>query len=260
MHAYHSSGMVVPVTHDSLAVRLRRLYAHAEDSHSVFASPLGPVLFDHDQVSIPRFVHFGPRETATSLRVAVYAGFDGKDPRPTDTVLRAIERLIATPDLNDGTSLTFFPLVDAFGFARGAYSNLSEESWLAPKNAQIALLARDVRNQAYDLFVRLDQASEAPGLAVARVTGYLPTDLAGAADEVLLSSDLEPLEVRFERDWSVPRSGPLTLSDDLGRPPVELHLSLPPDLDGESSGALAFALLSRLLTRYRAHQAAFQHI
>lgn len=260
MSADTPSFVDAPLTPETLTRRLRQLYAHAESSPTFFASPLGPIQTGAGLVGLPRFVSVGSRESTISLRVAIYAGFDRYDLRSTEVVLHVIERLIASPHLSDGTSLSFFPWVDALGTERVEQSDLEGESWAAPTSDEIALLARDVRSQAYDVLVRVDHSSDASGLVRLRVTGHLPSDLSLSADEVLLSSDLEPLEVRFERDSATPRVGPLTLTDDLGRPPVELYLSFPPDLDGPQAGSMAFVCLSRLLARYQAHQATAQHI
>ena len=249
---------------DALAARLRRLYATTERAPAVFASPLGPLVAQGREYPIPRFVYLSPFGADETLRVAVHAGYDHRDERSTDAVLHVIERLLLSPDVGDGVNLTFFPLVDILGNASGESRGLAVESWANPVSPEIELLARDARQRAYDVFVRLEVAPFAAGstddLVVVRLRGGLAEDLRHHGDDFLNSTDFEPFPVRFEIESGPVLDGPLTLTDDMARAPIELTLVLPDSWTPELYREAVALISKRLILRYRGHQAYGQHI
>jgi len=105
---------------DLLHAHLSAVYALAQNSSHVFASPLGPVRFGARHAYLPRFVFFGPHASDESWRLAFLAGFDRRDLRPAHAVLALVQRLAAQADTGHGLHLTFFPVVDAAGAFLGA--------------------------------------------------------------------------------------------------------------------------------------------
>ncbi len=249
---------------DALAARLARLYARSERAPAVFASPLGPLSAQGRDYTVPRFLYLSPLGSDETLRVAVHAGYDHRDERSTDAVLHFIERLLLAPDLGDGVNLAFFPLIDVLGHASGEVRGLGAESWLDPLSPEIALLARDARQRAYDVFVRIEAAPSAPGAAAAEVTvrvrGDISSDLGSLAGELLTSEEFAPFAVRFEAEALPVADGPLALAEDFGRAPLELTLVLPSSWSPELYREAVAQISKRLLLRYRGHQSFGQHI
>lgn len=248
----------------ALTARLDRLYARTEQAPAVFASQLGPIRVQGRDFPLPRFLYLSPFGSDETLRVAVHAGYDHRDERSTDALLHFIERLLLAPDLGDGVNLAFFPLIDILGHASDDIRGLAAESWVAPLAPEIDLLARDARQRAYDVFVRLETAPAAAGseddLITVRVRGGFSEDLRDVGDTLLSSAEFEPFPVRFETEAGAIGDGPLSLTDDLGRAPLELTFALPASWTAELYREAVSLVFKRLLLRYRGHQSFGQHI
>ena len=249
---------------EAFSARLQRLYARSERAPALFASPLGPIVTPGRQHTLPRFHYLSPYGSDETLRVAVYAGYGYYDERSTDAVLHFLERLLLSPDLGDGINLTFFPLVDVLGQISGEVRGLAAESWLNPASPEIELLARDARQRSYDVYVRLEASPILVGstddLVIVRLRGDLAGRFSGLGDEFLNSADFEPFPVRFETEVDAFASGPLTLSEDLGRAPLELTIILPDSWTPELYREAVAHIFKQLMLRYRGHQSYGQHI
>jgi hypothetical protein len=270
IHSHHQHATVAPfvpsgvLRAEAFSTRLNRLYARSEHAPAIFASPLGPIATPGRQDTLPRFLYLSPFGADETLRVAVYAGYGHYDERSTDALLHFLERLLLTPDLGDGINLTFFPLVDVLGQISGEVRGLAAESWLNPQSPEIELLARDARQRGYDVYVRLEAKPVLVGstddLVTVRLRGDLAGRFSGFGGELLSSADFEPFPVRFETEADGFACGPLTLSEDLGREPMELTIILPESWTPELYREAVSHIFKQLLLRYRRHQAYAQHI
>lgn len=247
---------------ESFGSRLSELYALSQKSNYVFASPLGPVFHAGRHLHVPRFVYFGPHTHDESLRLAFLAGFDGSDLRAAVALSDFIEQLVKSPDLGQGLNLSFFPLIDVLGLARGDQQrDLSQESWARPRAPEIGVLEKDARIRGYHGFIRLETSSEHNAISVRLRNDAADGPLASGI-ELVSSDDFEPWAVRWEAD---PRGapihdGPLTAVDDLPIRPFELTLRLPKDWTADVYQSAVAAILRRLILRHRALQAYSQHL
>jgi len=239
--------------------RLTSLYALAQRSRYVFASPLGPFYRRARHYHVPRFVYFGPHTSDESLRLAFHAGFDSRDLRGTLALLHFVERLALTPDLGQGLNLSFFPLADVTGLLRGESQQLAGHSWISSGVPELDLLAGDARSRAYHGFVRVESTPAGDDVITVGLRGNFPEAL---GVELLNSDDLAPWDVRWTAAplGHAPADGPLSLGDDLAFAPFELTLGLPAAWSVELHREAVATILRNFIHRYRAFQAYAQHL
>jgi len=249
---------------DELSRAFTTLYGVAQHSAHVFGSPLDPIAVGGSAHHLPRFVYFGPQFSDESVRLALYAGFDGTDDRPTRALLHSVERLALKPDLGQGLNLTFFPLVNPSGLARktresAAGIDLGAAHWNLSNAPEIGLLALDARLRAYHGFVRVESG---PGEEI--VGTVRSGSRAGSGDDsVLVESSTDS---RFPVRWQVevPRreatSGPLTIADDLATSPFEITFQIPTTWNTALYSEAVLQVLKRFLIHYRATYAYGIHL
>ena len=239
--------------------RLTRLYALAQGSPYVFASPLVPFYRQAFHYHIPRFVYFGPYTSDHSLRLAIHAGFDSADLRGTLALLHFVERLALTAELGHGLDLSVFPLVDITGLLTHNSQALADHSWTAPGVPELDLLARDVRSRAYHGFVRIETTPGDDDAITVRLRGNFAE---GLGVELLDSADLSPWSVRWTAEpfGTVVADGPLVLSDDLPFAPFELTLWIPAAWSAELHREAVTAVLKKFIQRNLAYLAYGQHL
>ncbi|HSI09148.1 MAG: hypothetical protein ACAH89_05265 [Rariglobus sp.] len=239
--------------------RLTSLYALAQRSRYVFASPLGPFYRKARHYHVPRFVYFGPHTSDESLRLAFHAGFDSADLRGTLALLHFIERLALTPDLGQGLNLSFFPLADITGLLRSESQQLAAHSWIDSRVPELELLASDTRSRAYHGFVRIESTDANDDVITIRLRGH-SADALGL--ELLSSNDISPWDVRWESGPvdAAPADGPLSLSDDLPFRPFELTIGLPSAWSVELHREAVTTILKNFIQRYRGFHAYAQHL
>jgi len=245
-----------------LQARLSALYALAQHSPYVFASPLGPFHYQGQPAYLPRLAFFGPQASDDSWRLSFLAGFDHRDLRASRALLALVTGLAENAEAGHGLNLSFFPLVDAAGLLFAAADrNLGTAHWGRKAPPEIHLLERDARGRGYHGFVRIETSSSLDDVIVIRVRQPAVQPL--SPDLELISSDeTDSYPVRFE---TVPagiraEDGPLSVTDDLPVAPFELTLLLPaawPEYDYQRA---VVVLLKRFLRRYRAFQAHSQHL
>jgi hypothetical protein len=247
---------------DLLHAHLSAVYALAQGSRHVFASPLGPIRFGARHAYLPRFVFFGPHASDESWRLAFLAGFDRRDLRPAHAVLALIQRLAAQAETGHGLHLTFFPLVDAAGAFLGAPDRgLAGHHWGRSPAPEIGLLEKEIRQASYHGFIRVETAPAGEEAATIRLVGavadHLTPDL-----ELITTEDIEPFPVRFEVGPAgpTPTAGPLSVVDDLAVAPFELDLRIPGSWSDDLYQRAVGVLLQRFLWRYRAFQAYGQNL
>ena len=241
--------------------QLSRLYSLVQGSRHVFGSPIGPFHVDERAFHLPRFVYFGPNTSDAALRLSFLAGFDHHDLRSTLALLRLVEGLALKPDLGEGLSLSFFPLIDVLGLAQSAPDrDLATHSWSRPAAPEIELLERDARQRAYHGFVRLESAV-GEDTVVVRLRAPVPSENFAPALELISSVDVEPLAVRWETD-ETPHTehGPLAIADDLPLHPFELTVRIPAAWPLDLYAEAAASILKRFVLRYRGFISYAQHL
>lgn len=242
--------------------QLSALYALSQKNHFIFGSPLGPFFQQDRHAYLPRFVFFGPHASDDSWRVAFLAGYDQGDLRASCAVLHLVERLALNADQGHGLNLSFFPLVDASGFAHGvAPRGLREEHWGRSRHPEIELLEKDARLRGYHGFVRIESADAGDDFITVSVRH--PASALGTPDlELISSEETDPFPVRFEAGApaSVATSGPLSVADDLRHAPFELVLRVPAHWPDDLYQSAVSSILTRFILRYRAFQAYGQHL
>ena len=246
---------------DAFSERLSSLYGVSQRSNYVFGSPLGPFYHQGRHLHLPRFVYFGPHTHDESLRLAFLAGFDSRDLRATLALAHFVEGLALAPDLGQGLNLSFFPLLDIVGLARGVTGRwLSRADWRHATAPELSILEKDARARAYHGFVRVetDSGGDAIGIRLRNAPdGSVPSGI-----ELISSADFEPWPVRWEADNvdGRPLDGPLTAADDFPLQPFELTIRLPGEWSEEQHRESLSLILKRFILRQRAIQAYSQHL
>ena len=245
----------------AFTAQLSALYALSQKNNHIFGSPLGPVYSGGRAVYLPRFVFFGPHATDESWRLAFLAGFDRRDLRAGQAVLRLVASLAENSEHGHGLNLTFFPLIDTAGARSDPDSrHLERAHWARSTAPEIDLLEKDARLRGYHGFIRVESTSEEDELIIVRVRE--PAGLLPSPDVELISSEeTEPFPVRFERTAGsdIP-DGPLTVADDLPVQPFELTLRIPTAWSDDLYHEAVRVILTRFILRYRAFQAYGQHL
>lgn len=240
----------------ALADQLERLYALAQNSTHVFASPLGPVDGRGGKQFVPRFVYFGPHSSDVSVRLSFLAGFRRDELFTTLALLHFIEQLATAPSLGEQLSLSFFPLVDGDG---SSTLGIAGESWARSTRPEIDLLVADTRQRNYDGFVRLE-ATEGELMVVRLRTSDDVTHPAPAV-ELINDADVVPFAVRWEYEpMSAVLDGPLSLGAELTSGPFELTFRFPRHWTLQEHQAAASSVLARFIRRYRAFVAYGLHL
>ncbi len=237
------------------------LYKRVQGSNDVFGSPVGPFYVDGRSFHLPRFVYFGRNASDAALRLSFLGSFDHRDLRPTLALLRLVEGLTTKPDLGEGMSLSFFPLVDVLGLAQLASDRaLAAHSWAKPTAPEVELLERDARQRAYHGFVRLETAIGEDSIVV-RLRAPIPSENFAPALELISSVDVDPLPVRWETD-ETPHTdhGPLAIADDLPLHPFELTVRIPSAWPLDLYAEAAASILKRFVLRYRGFMSYAQHL
>jgi hypothetical protein len=267
MNTHHSGGPAPAATlpgarAESLRSDLGALYALAQNSPYVFASPVGPFLAGGSLAYLPRFVFFGPHACDESWRIAFLAGFDHRDLRASRALMALASRLAGDSETGHALNLTMFPVVDVTGLVTGTPGRgLSETHWGRGRPPEIEFLEKDARQRGYHGFVRVETAEKEEDLIVLRVRGTFE----GSASpdlELITSEETRSFPVRFEAVGAglEPTSGPLSIADDLPLRPFELTLKIPGSWTDAAYQHAAVTLLERFLRRYRAFQAYGQHL
>lgn len=241
---------------------LSALYALAQHSPYVFASPLGPFQYRGQPAYLPRLAFFGPQAFDDSWRLAFLTGFDHRDLRASRALLALVTGLAENAEAGHGLNLSFFPLVDVSGLLFDAANRqLGTAHWGREAPPEIRLLEKDARSRGYHGFVRIETSSSSEDLVSIRVrqpsTRPLSPDL-----DLITSDDAESFPVRFETIASgVPAAdGPLSVTDDLPVAPFELTIQVPKSWPDHDYQRAVVVLLKRFLRRYRAFQAYGQHL
>jgi hypothetical protein len=246
----------------TFGVGLASLYALAQCSPNLFASPLGPFTASGRSVFLPRFVFFGPHVSNESSRLSLLAGFDRRDARASLALLDIPRRLAAAAATAHGLHLTFFPVVDASGaFAGTAYRGLAAYHWSRSPSPELCLLERDARQNAYRGFVRLETGSEVDDVVCVRLCA--PSHEVLSPDiELFASDDAAPFPVRFEAgpQHRCSLAGPLSIADDLPVTLFELTVRVPGAWPETTYREAAASILINFVRRYRALQAYGQNL
>jgi hypothetical protein len=242
---------------DTLSHRFSVLYALAQDSRHLFGSPLGPFTVRGENHVLPRFVYFGPDSSDDSVRLAILAGFDGSDSRPTEALVHFIEKLAVVPDLGQGLHLSLFPVVNPSGIAHRTRSNaagidLTAEHWDDSVQPEVALLRQDARLRGYHGFVRIESAAVAEVTGVVRRVGRASVSLTDV--DLVAADQTDRFPVRWERHFSdrPPQQGPLSIADDFAIGPFELILRIPNVWDAPLYREAVAQVLRHFIVRYRA--------
>ena len=234
-----------------LEARLSALYALAQDSPYVFASPLGPFDLGGVPAYVPRLVFFGPQASDDSWRLAFLAGFDHRDLRASRALLALVAGLADNVEAGHGLNLSFFPLVDVAG-SRGAGGRpASAIPWGRAATPEIRLLEQDARSRGYHGFIRVETAPAADDLVSIRIRQPLTRPLSPDL-ELFTSDEAESFPVRFEAVAAAAplAGGPLAMTADLPVAPFELILSIPgawPEHDYQRAVVVLLKLLSAAL-------------
>jgi len=78
--------------------------------------------------SLPRLVYFGARGSPGALRLAFFAGWNGRELRGSLALLAFVHHLMIHPEVADGCNLLFHPLVNVTGFLDGtAHTRLGHD-------------------------------------------------------------------------------------------------------------------------------------
>lgn len=241
--------------------QLSTLYELVQRSSNVFGSPLGPIRTDTQPLYLPRFVYFGPNASEAALRLSFLSGFDHRDLRPTLALLRFVEGLALQPDLGQGLNLSFFPLLDVLGLARGGSSRaLTTQNWLRSIVPEIGLLEKDARVRSYHGFIRLESGVGEDTIVV-QLQSTIPTENFAPSLELISSEDVEPFTVRWESGTCGDlRSGPLSMADDLPLQPFELAVRIPAAWPLDLYAEAAASILKRFVLRYRGFISYAQHL
>lgn len=242
--------------------KLNELYGLVQRSDYVFASPLGPIDAEGRQVTVPRFVYFGPGSSDASLRLAFLAGVDHRDLRSSAALLYLVEGLALRPDIGQSLQLSIVPLVDVVG-AQGLLAgerDLNAENWGNSKVAELKLLERDARRHAYHGFIRVETSTDEDFVNVELRSSISVSNLAPEL-ELVSSEEVGLFEVR----WSAVAShhqpgGPLSISDDFSQAPFELVLRIPQDWDAELYQQAVSYILKRFIVRHRGFVSYGQHL
>lgn len=245
----------------SFSEQLSSLYKLVQGSNHVFGSPVGPFFVEGRSFHLPRFVYFGRNASDAALKLSFLGGFDHRDLRSTLALLRLVEGLTLKPDLGEGMSLSFFPLVDVVGLTQASPDrNLAAHSWAKPTAPEIELLERDARQRAYHGFVRLESAPGEDSVVV-RLRAPIPSENFAPALELISSVDVDPLPVRWETD-ETPHTehGPLAIADDLPLHPFELTVRIPSAWPLDLYAEAAASILKRFVLRYRGFISYAQHL
>jgi hypothetical protein len=247
---------------EAFQAQLSALYAHSQGSDHLFASPLGPFYSGGRHAWLPRFVFFGPYASDESWRLAFLSGFDHRDLRAAQALLRLVGRLAENAEDGHGLNLSFFPLVDAAGHFLGVPPRmLAATHWTRSAAPEIGLLEKDARLRGYHGFIRIELALADDDMMTILVRE--PSGILQAPDVELISSeDTDPFPVRFERPaaGAAVTGGPLTVADDLPFRPFELTLRIPPAWPDEIHDEAVSVILTRFILRYCALQAYGQHL
>ncbi len=246
---------------DALYSELSALYALAQNSPHVFASPVGPFSAGGSPAYLPRFVFFGPHASDDSWRLAFLAGFDHGDLRSARALVGLATRLAADSATGHALNLSFFPLVDITGLATGVTGRrLAEAHWQSGAAPELELLERDARQRSYHGFVRVETGGADEDMITLQVRGPF-ANVQSPDLELITSEETRTFPVRFEAAPSGPaRAGPLSVADDLAGEPFELTLRIPETWSDEAYQHASVTLLERFLRRYRAFQAYGQHL
>jgi len=232
-----------------LGVWIRDLYEAAGGSDCLFASPLGPIAVEHRTLFVPQLVYFGPNVSPDPVRLAVLSGFDPASFCGSRAVLALVSDLIARPDIGQGLSVSFFPVVNARIQAWGdGKRSLAGVSWRRSKEPEIALLRKNVTRRHYQGFITLRSSpGREPAVTVRTV---LSPSARRSSVEVYTKADFEPWASRFETVTAHER-GPLTLARSRDYSPFEVEISVPVAWDQARWDRAIVPLLKRLLVNYR---------
>ena len=245
-----------------LRADLTALYALAQTSRHVFASPVGPFSAGGREAFLPRFVFFGPNASDDSWRLAFLGGFDHRDLRASRALVALVGELAADSARGHALNLTFFPVVDVAGLVTGAPErDLADAAWTEGGAPEIRLLAADARQRRYHGFVRVETAASGEDEIVLRVRGAFAGEAAPDL-ELISTEETRSFPVRFESTGrgAVPADGPLTAGAIMPVAPFELTLRIPGAWSDAAYQHAAVTLLRRFLRRYRAFQAYGQHL
>jgi len=236
--------------------QLSRLYGLSEKSPHVFGSPLGPFILRGVSYHLPRFVSFGPESAEDSIRLALHAGFDGRDHRGASALATFVERLALTPDIGRGLNLSFFPVVNPSGFAFGIPRNvnavdLATENWEDSSEPEIAFLRHDAYARGYHGFIRLESGPGEQIVGTVRST-YRPTNRDAALFFPPQDDAAFPVLWTSVSDPNAVRQGPLSIADDYAVSPFEVVLRFPATWNDELYRAAVGQTLHQFIGHYRA--------
>ncbi|HLP08970.1 MAG TPA: hypothetical protein VK178_12460 [Opitutaceae bacterium] len=222
---------------DAVLDRLARLSPRAERSRSLFAAPLGP---DEHGLYLPRFVAFGPNSTDSDARVSLLAGFAEQDDRASLAAFDLLERAVESPTSIGGVVLDVVPVVN-----RGA-GDLWSAPWVGSRRPELALLEREYRRLAPHAIVQL--RSGAPRVAQGAIRGdSLGHWLHNTAPSLFAAIWREEPRENFVAE------GIDELVPDLPFRPLEIHLTLGPDPDGNAAALRAIVQRIRELLAHAQH-------
>lgn len=247
----------------SSAVRAQvsELYALAQDSPYVFASPLGPFAYGGGQAYLPQLAFFGPEASDDSWRLALLGGLDHRDSRSSEALLALVASLALNADAGHGLNLSFFPVVDAAGLLLGAPPRgLGAQSWATSPEPEIRLLEQDARRRGYHGFVRVESAPSSAHTIDIRLRRSLAAPLSPEL-ELIAAGESDALPVRFEIETErAVGEGPLSFTDDLPVAPFEIIVRVPSGWAAHGYQRAVVVLLKNFLSHYRAFQAYGQHL
>ncbi len=226
---------------------LEEFEALANASENIVVSPADVIRVGDRDYDFHRYVFLGARADGPAIRLAIYAGWEGGDLRPTYATLALWRQLALRPGNASGYNLFLYPIVNPAAFDRKADSparhrDLARERWSKPESPEIQHLARDVPVRGFDGWISVSTQSGADHIEAA-VHG-LPVDPA------YLPTEYGRFHIRWLALTQAP-AGPADLAEELPVRPVGLQLKIPGHWPDALYSAAVSTTIRAFLERYR---------
>lgn len=153
----------------SVAERVEPILTLAQESASLFASPLSYRLPDGAVESIPRFLFTGPGDRGTFLRVGIFAGVHGDETSGIGAALALLEHLHRDPSPALGYELFVYPVCNPWGYRHDARwlksgADMNREFWRGSDEVEVLVLEGQLMKLAFDGIVSLHADDTSEGL------------------------------------------------------------------------------------------------
>ncbi|HXB60305.1 MAG TPA: hypothetical protein VNU95_12095 [Candidatus Acidoferrales bacterium] len=239
---------------------LKPLLDLSETSDYLVAGSVGEFTTHDGIFQIPRFIFMGPGGGGDTMRLGIFATFNGDQPEGAEALVQFLRDLELRPQIARGYHLYIYPVCNPTGFVAQTSHNYSGEDltkqfWQGSSQPEIYYLEREIGVLQFHGVITLHTQTDLESFTLEINSAILKRALAGPAIQAtqrFVSGSVRKAAASSVESW--PGSPPvdfLSLGGELNPVPFELQFGIPGYISKYLQAHGTVSALTSILDSYR---------